>query len=210
MFTISIYSPKGGVGRTSISLHLADRLQREGLNVFLNDADPQNSALGFALLAEQSGAPLRFTVGRGTPPAGTDVVVTDHGPQSLPILPRADLHIVPTIADGVSFSVGIQTIERLKAAGAQVLPVASRYRRDRAEHRAALKDEAMINAVVMHDRAALAGFYLTGRLTSDGDQRQPAVRLAMEDIDALTSAVLARMPSQQQSAHFIQQEVAHV
>ena len=205
MFTIATYSPKGGVGRTSISLHLADRLQHEGLHVFLNDADPQNSALGFALLAEQSGAPLRFTVGRGTPPAGTDVVITDHGPQALPVLPQGDLHIVPTCLDGVSFSVGIQTIDLLTAAGAQVLPVASRYRRDRAEHRAALTDEAMANAVIIHDRAALGGFYLTGRLVSDGDQRQPAVRLALEDIDRLTGAVLARMPSQQQSAQFIQE-----
>jgi chromosome partitioning protein len=80
MKQIAIYSPKGGVGRTTLSLHLADRLTASGRHVFLRDQDPQASALAFALLADQAGAPLQFTVGRGVPPQGTDITLcrSDH------------------------------------------------------------------------------------------------------------------------------------
>jgi hypothetical protein len=194
MKQIAIYSPKGGVGRTTLSLHLADRLTAAGRHVFLRDQDPQASALAFALLAEQAGASLNFTVGRGVPPQGTDITISDYGPQELPMLPAADLIIVPVGMDGVSFSVGLRTLDRLARTGAAVLPVVSRFRADRAEHRAALADKTLADAVIIHDRASLAGFYAQGRLVHDpayGKQRSAVV--ARADLDTLTAAVLERL-----------------
>lgn len=194
MKQIAIYSPKGGVGRTTISLHLADRLTASGRHVFLRDQDPQASALAFALLADQAGAPLQYTVGRGVPPQGTDVTLTDYGPQELPQFPAADLIIVPVALDGVAQAVGIRTLDRLARTGAPVLPVVSRFRVDRAEHRAALADKTLADAVVIRDRAALAGFYALGRLVHDpayGKQRSAVA--ARTDIDNLTIAVLHRI-----------------
>lgn len=194
MKQIAIYSPKGGVGRTTISLHLADRLTASGRHVFLRDQDPQASALAFALLADQAGAPLQYTVGRGVPPQGTDITITDYGPQELAMFPAADLIIVPVVLDGVSLSVGLRTLDRLARTGAPVLPVISRYRADRAEHRLAARDKTLEDAVVVSDRAALAGYYALGRLVHDpayGKQRSAVA--ARTDLDNLCAAVLERI-----------------
>ena len=51
--TISVYNPKGGTGRTTLAVHLADYLATRGARLLLRDADPQGSALGWAYLAEQ-------------------------------------------------------------------------------------------------------------------------------------------------------------
>jgi chromosome partitioning protein len=41
---IAMLNPKGGVGKTTLSIHLADALSRMGHNVLLVDSDPQGSA----------------------------------------------------------------------------------------------------------------------------------------------------------------------
>lgn len=45
---ISLLNQKGGVGKTTLSIHIADALAREGQRVMLIDADPQGSALDWA------------------------------------------------------------------------------------------------------------------------------------------------------------------
>lgn len=45
---ISIMNPKGGVGKTTISIHLARYFQLAGMDTVLIDADPQGSALDWA------------------------------------------------------------------------------------------------------------------------------------------------------------------
>lgn len=209
--TISIYCPKGGTGRTTLAVHLADYLATRGARVLLRDADPQGSALGWAFLAEQVRAAdgavaLPFTVGRGLA-EGYDIVLTDHGPaEAGQALPTADLFVVPVSLDGVAQAVGLRTLARLKSEGHSPVVVASKYRPDRAEHRAAINADALAGAIPIRDRAALAGWYATGRTIYDpAHGRAQGVALARQDIGAVGQAVMARLAAAEPSAAWLRE-----
>ncbi len=59
MRVIGFLNQKGGVGKTTLAVHVADALARQGRRVLLVDADPQGSALDWA--ACRQGEP-RFAV----------------------------------------------------------------------------------------------------------------------------------------------------
>lgn len=53
---IGLLNQKGGVGKTTLAVHMADALARRGKRVLLVDADPQGSALDWA--ASRRGEPM--------------------------------------------------------------------------------------------------------------------------------------------------------
>jgi hypothetical protein len=206
--TISIYCPKGGTGRTTLAVHLAHYLSTRGARVMLRDDDTQASAIGWAILAERVRSedhtgPLPFWVGRGAPD-GWDIIITDHGPGESAEAPRADVIVAPVSLDGVAQAVGLRTLARLRVDGHSPVVVASKYRPDRAEHRAALASEALSGAIIVRDRAALAGWYATGRTIYDpAHGRAQGVALARQDIDAVGLAVMNRLAAAEPSTAWL-------
>ncbi len=45
---VALINQKGGVGKTTLALHLADHCDRQGKRVTLIDADPQGSSLDWS------------------------------------------------------------------------------------------------------------------------------------------------------------------
>lgn len=59
---VALLNQKGGVGKTTLALHLAGEWARCGKRVTLVDADPQGSALDWSQQRSRSGAPRLFGV----------------------------------------------------------------------------------------------------------------------------------------------------
>jgi len=85
---VSFLNQKGGVGKTTLAVNVADALARRGLRVLVVDADPQGSALDWA--AAREGDPVfpviglpRASIHKELPAvaADYDVVVVDGPPR---------------------------------------------------------------------------------------------------------------------------------
>ncbi len=106
---VALLNQKGGVGKTTLALHLAGAWARQGSRVTVIDADPQGSALDWSEQRAKEGGPRLFgvlglardTLHREAPEIahGVDHVVID-GPPRIAGLMRsallaADLVLVP-------------------------------------------------------------------------------------------------------------------
>jgi chromosome partitioning protein len=103
---IAVLNQKGGVGKTTLSVHIATAFAQQDKRVLLVDADPQGSALDWS--ANREGTPLFPVIGlpkkslhRELPPvaANYDVIVIDGPPRVYDVARSAimasDIIIIP-------------------------------------------------------------------------------------------------------------------
>lgn len=98
MKAISVWSPKGGAGKTTITLNVAGCLHFQGLEVLVIDLDPQQSSVW---LHSRGGLPFQVVAGMPQERPTADVVLFDHAPGigEVPTAPRIIMPIRPSALD---------------------------------------------------------------------------------------------------------------
>lgn len=110
MQIISVWSPKGGAGKTTLTLALAGAYADQGLSVLVVDLDPQQSS---AWVHSRGKLPFNVVAGMPKVKPEVDVVLFDHPPGTgdvptaskvvMPIRPSAlDVHSASLMADQLS------------------------------------------------------------------------------------------------------------
>ena len=130
MHIIALVSQKGGVGKTTLALHLATAFTQHDYGVVVLDLDPQASAAEWKDYREaelpgvQSIQPARLErVLTEAKAIGADIVILDTAPHSdgpaLDAARRADLVLVPTQPSIIDLRALSKTAELLKLAKAE-------------------------------------------------------------------------------------------
>jgi virC1 protein len=125
---IAITNLKGGTGKTTSSILLAEALYRLGQKVIVFDADPQASASIWAADAQEGAGPLHFDVVPANVQsikagvADRDTVVIVDCPPGMPTvieaaINAADVILIPVSPSGIEVSRMWDTIEVAQAKG---------------------------------------------------------------------------------------------
>ena len=196
---VALLNRKGGVGKTTLALHLAGAWASQGKRVVLIDADPQGSALDWSEQRAREGLARLFgivglardTLHREAPELARDAdhVVID-GPPRVASLMRsallaADLVLIPVQPSPLDGWASAEMLALLREARLYRPQLAARFVLNRCGARTVIARETAqalaehdppVLASVVGQRVAFAEAAQTGRLVSELDADGPGAR----------------------------------
>ena len=197
MRTVAILSEKGGVGKTTVTVHVGVAAHRAGLDIAIIDLDPQTSAADWADQRGDGSKPEAVAI----PPArldklladlranGTDLVLIDTPREAnnagYIAAKAADFVLIPFRRGGFDFRALRRTLDLCQIAHKRPCVLlnglrigATRIEADAREALAAkiseLKQECDIAPVVVHDRAAYVAASITAQTAQEIDPSSDA------------------------------------